>query len=205
MSSTAEMDTGSGTRKGKVGSTTGDDSPERKCGVHVSPRAAGLAARPSTPHGIDLPGHGRGDRLQSSAGLDFRGNGPGGSGRPRSLRYPRGGGVGGSLGSGVAVPVDDERPGLWERLLLAEPVAFPPDSRPPPGRNPWQMVLGGGAVPSTAVSRWSRLPPTVAAVSARPRSTRMSHDPTATLTGRSSFHPDVLEALRPLAVAGHSW
>jgi pimeloyl-ACP methyl ester carboxylesterase len=43
--------------------------------------------------------------------------------------------VGESLGGGVSVLVDEQRPGLVRRLLLCEPVAFSPDGRTlrPPG------------------------------------------------------------------------
>ena len=37
-------------------------------------------------------------------------------------------GVGGSLGGAIAVMVDKSSPGRWQRLLLAEPVAFPLDA-----------------------------------------------------------------------------
>lgn len=45
-------------------------------------------------------------------------------------------GVGGSLGGAIAVMVDKAHPGRWQRLLLAEPVAFPLDAFDETAENP---------------------------------------------------------------------
>lgn len=110
--------------------------PNGLCGGVYEPLAVRLQPGEARPIAIDLPGHGQSDRPRGPAGMDFRTMARAVLAVLDYFGVRRAVGVGGSLGGGVAVLVDDERPGLWERLLLAEPVAFPPSTSPPPGRNP---------------------------------------------------------------------
>jgi pimeloyl-ACP methyl ester carboxylesterase len=87
------------------------------------------------PVAVDLRGHGGTDTPVSRAGFGFAEMAADVLAVLDHLGIGQAAAVGESLGGGVAVLVDEQRPGLIRRLLLCEPVAFSPDGRTlrPPG------------------------------------------------------------------------
>lgn len=110
--------------------------PNGFCGGFYEPLAARLAGDETRPLAIDLPGHGASDRPATLAGYAFRAMARAVLAVLDALGVDRAVGVGGSLGGGVAILVDEARPGIWSRLLLAEAVAFPPVGPAPASPNP---------------------------------------------------------------------
>jgi pimeloyl-ACP methyl ester carboxylesterase len=111
--------------------------PNGFCGGLYEPIATALAGRDARPVAIDLPGHGRSSSPPERAGLHFDAMADAVLAVLDALGIERAAAVGGSLGGGVAILADRARPHVWERLLLAEAVAFPPAAAGPgPGPNP---------------------------------------------------------------------
>ncbi len=110
--------------------------PNGFCAGLYEPLAARLAGPGARPVAIDLPGHGGSDPPATRAGYAFRSMARAVLAVLDALGVEEAAGVGGSLGGGVAVLVDEARPGLWRRLLLAEAVAFPAAGTPPGTPNP---------------------------------------------------------------------
>jgi pimeloyl-ACP methyl ester carboxylesterase len=81
------------------------------------------------PVAVDLRGHGGTDRPKTRAGFGFGEMAADVVTVLDHLDIDETVAVGESLGGGVAVLVDDLRPGSIRRLLLCEPVAFSPDGR----------------------------------------------------------------------------
>lgn len=77
------------------------------------------------PIAIDLPGHGSSTAPTELAQFAFERFASDVVAVIEAMDLEQVVGVGGSLGGAVALMVDNARPGLWQRLLLAEPVAFP--------------------------------------------------------------------------------
>jgi len=91
---------------------------------------------------LDLAGHGRSSPLSGDA-LTFRRLAADVIAVLDALGIASAVAVGQSLGGGVAVLVDETRPGLFRRLLLCEPVAFP--------------ITGAGSNPMSERARTRRL------------------------------------------------
>lgn len=120
--------------------------PNGFCAGLYEPLAVALAGPEARPIAIDLPGHGLSTRPADPSGLRFAAMAAAVLRVVDALGIERAAAVGGSLGGGVAVLADRARPGVWERLLLAEAVAFPPFPNP----------SGGGANPMAEGARRRR-------------------------------------------------
>lgn len=137
--------------------------PNGFCAGLYEPVAARLAGGDARPIAIDLPGHGLSSTPDTRAGLSFRAMAAAVVSVLDGLGIDRAIGVGGSLGGGVAVLVDELRPGVWDRLVLAEAVAFP--AAGPPAGAPNPMAEGARRRRRTfpnrasAVAAYARRPP----------------------------------------------
>lgn len=109
--------------------------PNGFCAGLYEPLARGLAGADARPIAVDLPGHGLSPASDNSD-LSFLRMAEGVACLLDAVGVDTAIGVGGSLGGGVAVLVDEVRPGTWTRLLLAEAVAFPAAGERPAGANP---------------------------------------------------------------------
>jgi pimeloyl-ACP methyl ester carboxylesterase len=110
--------------------------PNGFCGGLYEPLALRLAGSRARPIAVDLPGHGQSGVPRTREGFAFRRMAEGVLAVLDALGIAHAAAVGGSLGGGVAVLADDLRPGVWDRVLLAEPVAFPAPTTPPGTPNP---------------------------------------------------------------------
>jgi pimeloyl-ACP methyl ester carboxylesterase len=128
------------------------------------PIARGIRSR-ARPVAVDLRGHGASSAPPDPAAYAFMRLAEDVAAVLDQLGIERAAGVGGSLGGAVAVLVDRLRPGSWTRLLLAEPVAFPPVERASDGENP---------MAAAARRRRARFPSREAIVSAYRRRPPMS-------------------------------
>lgn len=111
--------------------------PNGFCGGLYEPLATTLAGQHTRPIAIDLPGHGHSTSPAEQSGLHFATMASAVVEVLDALGIEQASAVGGSLGGGVAILADRVRPGAWERLRLAEAVAFPPlGGIPREGGNP---------------------------------------------------------------------
>jgi pimeloyl-ACP methyl ester carboxylesterase len=102
--------------------------PNGLCAGFFEPLA--LALRDSfRPVAVDLRGHGGTGAPPTRAGFGFGEMAADVLAVLDHLGIDETAAVGESLGGGVSVLVDEQRPGLIRRLLLCEPVAFSPDGR----------------------------------------------------------------------------
>lgn len=87
------------------------------------------------PVAVDLRGHGGTDTPSTRSGFGFAEMAADVLAVLDDLEIDETVAVGESLGGGVSVLVDEQRPGVIRKLLLCEPVAFSPDGRTlrPPG------------------------------------------------------------------------
>lgn len=85
---------------------------------------------------IDLPGHGGSTTPRDRTTFRFQNLAARVLEVLDQLELGQLAGVGGSLGGAVAILVNRLDPGRWTRLLLAEPVAFPPGAFPQHTENP---------------------------------------------------------------------
>lgn len=99
--------------------------PNGFCAGLYEPVATRLAGAEARPIAVDLPGHGLSSTPDTREGLSFRAMAAAVVAVLDGLGIDRAIGIGGSLGGGVAVLVDELRRETWSRLVLAEAVAFP--------------------------------------------------------------------------------
>jgi len=111
--------------------------------LHPNGFCAGLfepiaRALPETcrPIAIDLRGHGASTTPPDATGYGFADLAGDVTAVIEAMALDQVVGVGASLGGAVAIMVDKANPGLWQRLLLAEPVAFPAMEFGPETENP---------------------------------------------------------------------
>lgn len=109
--------------------------PNGFCAGLYEPVAMALRTR-CRPIAIDLLGHGASDAPAEPAQYEFSRLGDDVLAVLDELALASPIGVGGSLGGAVAVMVDKADPGRWQRLLLAEPVAFPLEAFGESAENP---------------------------------------------------------------------
>ena len=100
--------------------------------------AAGGAFRPI---GVDLRGHGATDKPEPPEPYTYGGMAGDVIAVIDALGFDDVDLVGGSLGGGVAIHVDQQQPGRARRLLLCEPIALPPTADRSPGEE-HPMVVG---------------------------------------------------------------
>lgn len=104
------------------------------------------------PIAIDLRGHGRSSAPTGAASYAFERLAADVIEVLDDLGLQYVAGVGGSLGGAIALLVDRLDPGRWSRLLLAEPVAFPPPEEAADGTG----APAGGQNPMAAGARRRR-------------------------------------------------
>jgi pimeloyl-ACP methyl ester carboxylesterase len=101
--------------------------PNGFCGGIYEPIAERLASR-CRPIAVDLRGHGGSSAPRGQAAYHFTNLAGDVIKVIDALEITDASAVGGSLGGAVAILADKQSPGLWRRVLLAEPVAFPIDA-----------------------------------------------------------------------------
>jgi pimeloyl-ACP methyl ester carboxylesterase len=113
--------------------------PNGFCGGLYEP-IANLLVPHARPIAIDLRGHGGSSAPSDPSEYRFATMAADVLRVLEQLRLSRVAAVGGSLGGAVAIVVDRLDPGRWSRLLLAEPVAFPPAAISRSTENPMAAV-----------------------------------------------------------------